>query len=73
MANQLIYEFVATGVETLGGFSLALDRPADEIRFTQISSHGTDLYGIDQFGVVFRREGGIWFRCEMKWALQKAS
>lgn len=68
-ANQLIYEFIALGTETIGGFSLALDRPADEIRFIQIASNNNDLYGIDQFGIVYRRDYGIWLRCKMKWAI----
>lgn len=69
MANQLIYEFVAVGAETLGGFSLALDRPADEIRFIQITSSGGDLFGIDQFGIVYRRQQDLWVQCRMKRAI----
>lgn len=57
--NKLIFEFLCVGVEMLGNFRISLDRPANEVRFKHLVSHGDHLYGLDEAGEVFEaREYG---------------
>lgn len=70
--QQLLFEFVAIGVEILGGFSITLNRPANEIRFKQITQMDGYVYGLGEDGVLYMRtypRGGgkpAWTPCRME-------
>ena len=67
-ADNLLFEFLGTACELMGGFQFVRDRPANEVRIQQLCWVEGDLYGIDSEGVVFKKDwakDGNWTRCNM--------
>lgn len=56
-ADRLIFEFLAIGVEMLGGIKLTMDRPPNEIRIKQICVDDQHIiYGVSEDGLLYRKE-----------------
>lgn len=53
--DKLVFEFLATGVEILGGFLLSRDRPHNEVRLKYITELGGSLFGLAEDGIVYKQ------------------